>query len=256
MGPDALGQASAAERLDVSRAECSAAGGGRVGSRKSLQVIAVIPLVDDVFPGVGDFGGINPSLERHGGREMEQGRIGDGDQGVGSIEDQRVSELPGGRPGGIGEGAGIVIAGSVGHGGSRACVESVRGYQAGNGREGYCSRRGGVGAEVPGRIGGFHMIGVTGARQQAGVTVSSARHGEQPRIVTAAGSLAAFDEVAGDTHVVSRSGPAQIDLAAADCRGSEVGRHGRRLGIGSRCGAVAIFEKPLRLPAASVACTW
>src|SRR5436190_22142713 len=52
------------------------------------------------------------------------------------------------------------------------------------------------------------------------------------REVSAAGSLATVDVLAGDADVVGRSAPAQVDLAATDCAAGQRPRRRRRLAVG------------------------
>src|SRR5205085_321759 len=175
--------------------------------------------------------GVHPRLQRHGGGQVQRGGVGDGDPAVGAVERQGVAVLAGRRPGGVGDGAGVAVAGGVGHRRAAALVEAVGRHQAGvAGRGGGAGLVGG-GADVAGRVLGGDQV-VVGAGRQARVGVAGGgRLGDAVgRRGGEAGGGRAVHVVIRHAHVVGGRAPAQADRADA-AGGGQVARGRGGLGV-------------------------
>src|SRR5262249_36875541 len=150
--------------------------------------------------------------------------VGDRDNRARAVEVERIAELAGGRPRGVGNCAVVAVARRVLDCCPGALVERVRGNQTGRG--GWRGRARGVRgwARGGGRVLGEQLVAVAGGGAVACVLVRRGRGGCDLREVAAAGALAALDDVACDPDVVGCPAPRQVDLAARNgIRG-----HGRR----------------------------
>src|SRR5207244_443760 len=132
---------------------------------------------------------------------------------------------------GVGDGAGVAVAGAVGRRCTGPLVEAVGGDQAGRGRRGGAASLVGGGAEVAGRVLGGDAV-VVGAGRQAAVGVRGGRRlgdpvGRGRREVRSGGAV---HVVIGHPDVVRGCRPVQADRADA-AGGGEVGRGGGRLGV-------------------------
>ena len=69
----------------------------------------------------------------------------------------------------------------------------------------------GVTTQVAGGVGGPHSVSVRSVGRESGIAVCGACGCSRLREITASGSLAAFNSIAGHAFVVSGGTPTQID---------------------------------------------
>src|SRR4029077_1838685 len=111
----------------------------------------------------------------------------------------------------------VAVTRGVGGRRARRLAEAVRRYQTAARRRGGRAGEIGIRAEISGRVGRTHLVGVAGIRGKTCIGEAGRRWRSDLREGGAAAAGAALHAISGDADVVAGGGPAQIDLRAA-CR--------------------------------------